>query len=439
MPTSPPSAPAAPTDSELGRHLLTLRGLHFVFGALGDPYAERLRGAEDHLRLGERIRAQGPLHRSSLGTWVTADAGLAARLLADPLLAGLHAGPEAPRGHVRENVWETWRTCHATPPGEAFPSLRPADCDRLADLLRPVLGPRTCGSWRPDAERAVHRVLDGLPSRFDLVRDLARPVAVSSLTAVLGLPDAIRAELLDLLPAFGPVLDSALCPPQLPVARAMTDAIGRVRELMEAAVTARVGAPAGDALSALLAVRPDGAPGDPGDVVTAGVLGAVVGTELTATTVANAVLALLDHPDQWSSVCADPGRAADAVEETLRWAPPLTLRSLITQGRLEVAGEVLEADEHVVVVVDAAQRDPERYEDPDSFRVDRPRDPGFLHLALTDREQLRLLAPLVRMQCTAAVRALAERLPGLRTEGDPLRRGRSPVVRAPLSQSLTKE
>ncbi|WDG28540.1 P450-derived glycosyltransferase activator [Streptomyces sp. CA-278952] len=437
MSTPPPSAPAAdPTDSELGRHLLTLRGLHFVFGALGDPYAERLRGEEDHLLLGERIRARGALHRSSLGTWVTADADLAARLLEAPLLSGVHAGPAAPGSHVHENVWETWRTCHTTPLGEDFPSRRPADCDRLADLLRPVLGPRTCGAWRPDAERAVHRVLDDLPSHFDLVRDLARPVAIGSLTAILGLPDSARAELLDLMPAFGPALDSPLCPPRLPAARALTDAIGRVRGLMEAAVAARSRTPAGDALSALLAVRSDGGPGD---VATAGVLSAVVGAEITATTVANSVLALLDHRDQWSMVCADPSRAADAVEETLRWAPPLTLRSLVTQGRLEIGGEVLEADEHVVVVVDAAQRDPKRYKDPDSFRIDRPRDPGFSHLALTDREHARLVAPLVRVQCTAAVRALAERLPALRTKGDTVRRGRSPVVRAPLSQSLAKD
>jgi cytochrome P450 len=117
----------------------------------------------------------------------------------------------------------------------------------------------------------------------------------------------------------------------------------------------------------------------------------------------------------------------------------VTLRSLITQGEVQIGGETLEADQHVVVLVDAAQRDPALYEDPDRFRLDRPRSPGFTHMALAGRDHLGLVAPLVRVQCTAVLRAVAERLPGLRAEGEPLRRGRSPVVRAPLSLRLAQK
>ncbi|GAA2248186.1 hypothetical protein GCM10010145_14280 [Streptomyces ruber] len=439
MPTTPTPAPAAvPTDSELGRHLLTVRGFHFVFAALGDPYARRLRGEADHLSLGELVRDRGPLHRSALGTWVTADGRLSARLSDDPLLAVRHPGTDGPQEHVRDNVWETWRTCHVTPLGEDLLTPAAAERDRLAALLGPVLGPRTCPAWQTDAERSVHRVLDGLPPRFDLVRDLARPAVVGSLATVLGLPDTARTELLELLPACGPALDSTLCPPRLPAARAMARALRRVRELMEAAVSTRVTDPAGDALSALLAVGPEGGR-DPGDTVTAAVLSAVVGAEMAVVTVANAVMALLAHGEQWSLLLADPGRAADAVEETLRWAPPVTLRSLITQGEVEIGGETLEADQHVVVLVDAAQRDPELYADPDRFSLDRPSRPGFAHVALAGPDHVRLVAPLVRLQCTAVLRAVAERLPGLRPEGEPLRRGRSPVVRAPLSLPLAQK
>ncbi|MEU7467764.1 P450-derived glycosyltransferase activator [Streptomyces sp. NPDC044984] len=438
MPTPTSAPPAALTDSELGRHLLTVRGFHFVFGALGDPWARRLRGEADHLSLGELVRDRGPLHRSALGAWVTADGRLAARLLDDPLLGPRHPASEGPQEHVRENVWETWRTCHVTPLGEDLLTPAATDHDRLAALLGPVLGPRTCTAWQVDAERAAHRVLDGLPPHFDLVSDLARPAVAGSLAAVLGLPDAARAELPDLLAACGPVLDSVLCPPRLPVARAMRQALRRVRELMAAAVADRLAAPADGALSALLAVDPDGGR-DPEDAVTAALLSAVVGAETAITTVANAVMSLLEHGEQWSLLRADHDRAADAVEETLRWAPPVTLRSLITQGELEIGGETLEADQHVVVLVDAAQRDPELYEEPDRFLLDRPRTPGFTHMALAGRDHLGLVAPLVRVQCTAVLRAVAERLPGLRAEGEPLRRGRSPVVRAPLSLRLAQK
>ncbi|MEU7181082.1 MULTISPECIES: cytochrome P450 family protein [Streptomyces] len=430
--------PTTFTDSELGRHLLTVRGFHFVFGALGDPYAQRLRGDVDVATLGEQVRRRGLVYRSGLGTWVTGHAQLGGQLLRDARLGTRHPGVAGAQDHVHENVWETWRTCHVTPLDSALFTLPAVDHARLAALIRPVLGPTSCPAWGLDVDLAVAEALNALGPDFDLMQDLVRPTVIGSLAAVLGLPDGARTELLRLLPRFGPALDSTLCPPRLPVTRAMTAAVDRVREIVEAAVTDRRAEPAGDAVSALLAAAGEDSRSQQ-DVVTAGVLITVVGAEVAATTLANAVIALLENRRQWALLCDEPERASDAVEETLRWAPPVSMQGRITQEPVDVGEQTLQADQHVVVLIDAANRDPAVHQHPERFDIYRPRRPEFSHLSLSGATYEDLVAPLVRLQAKSALQAIATRLPGLRADGKVLRRSRSPIVRAPLKLPLVQK
>ncbi|MEV4738894.1 P450-derived glycosyltransferase activator [Streptomyces sp. NPDC049555] len=434
---APAPAAADVTDSVLGRHLLTVRGFHFVFGALGDPYARRLSSEPE--APGAPLHEQGPLLRSSLGAWVTGDADTAAALLSDARLGVRHPGSAGEQSHVHDNVWETWRTCHATPLPEDPFALPAAGHARLAGLVRPVLGPVSCPAWTVDAERAVHRVLDGLgpasaaSGSFDLVADVVRPAVTGSLAAVLGLPGPVRQELDGLLAHAGRALDATLCPQRLPDTRAMNAALARVRHLLDGVLAA---GPSADATGALLAVAGDD------EQARAALPGActlltVAAGELAAVTVTNALLALLDHPDQWALLRADPERAPDAVEETLRWAPPVRMHSLITQEPLTVAGQDLPADHHVVVVVDAAHRDPRLHEDPERFDITRPRRSGFRLLPTAGAGYDEVVAPLVRLQSAVVLRAVADRLPRLRLAGEVLRRARSPITRAPLSVPCT--
>ncbi|MDA0632777.1 P450-derived glycosyltransferase activator [Nonomuraea sp. MCN248] len=410
------------TESELGRHLLTVRGFHFVLGALGDPFARLLNGeGDDAAALGAEIRRRGPLHRSELGAWVTADAGVAAALLAEPGLDTRH--PDAGQDHVRENLWETWRTCHVTPAGGAPLTLPLAEYARLARLCDPVLGPRTAGAWRADVRGAVLPVLDRLGPRFDLVTDLVRPAVAAAVAKVLGVP-VTAAD----LATPGVALDAVLCPPRLPVALELEEAIGRVRELARAQVAERAVEPRDDAVSALLATGYDRA-----DVVEVCLLHLVAGAEIATGALTGAVEALLGRPGQWAALRRDPDLAARAVEETLRWAPPVRLVSRIAQRPLTVAGQEIEADDHVVILVDAANRDPSS----GAGDFDLAGEPGP-SLSLTGGGYESLVAPPARVIATEVLRAVAERLPGIEIDGPPLRRMRSPVARAVLKLPMAK-
>jgi cytochrome P450 len=157
----------------------------------------------------------------------------------------------------------------------------------------------------------------------------------------------------------------------------------------------------------------------------------VAGFETTVNLVGNAVNALLDHPEQWADLCADPaGLAAAAVEETLRWDPPVQRTARCALEDIPIEGRTVARNEFVVTLLGAANRDPEVYPDPDRFDIHRK--PAADHLAFSSGIHYCIGQPLARMEATIALQRLAERMPDLRRDG-PLRRRTSSVVRGPIS------
>ncbi|MCE7079550.1 cytochrome P450 [Streptomyces sp. ST2-7A] len=149
----------------------------------------------------------------------------------------------------------------------------------------------------------------------------------------------------------------------------------------------------------------------PQDAVAVGVLAVVVGVEVTATAVCNAVRVILDQPGQWERIGREPGLVDAAVREALRLVPPLRFDSRIVRERVELDGKTIEEGRRVVVLIDAANRDPDAFADPNMF------DPGR---ADGDRALMPLggvAAPvaetLVWIQTQAAIRVLTELRPGL--------------------------
>ncbi|GAA2719585.1 MULTISPECIES: P450-derived glycosyltransferase activator [Streptomyces] len=403
------------TNSELGRHLLTIRGVQFIFGAQGDPFALLLRaGDDDPLAHGERARELG-LHRSSIGAWVTASREVGARILGDHRFSARHEG-QGPQHHPGVDVWENPQLCHVVPLDDAFLNLDPAEYDRLAAVAAPLLGTEAVESRRGEAEKAHREVLEGVGDEFDLYHDFAVPAVTRSVADLLGIPDDRRALLSRLHTDLAPALDAGNCPQQLPVTRALLSAVGELRAELESLT--RSGAAAG--LAGL--PRPD--------AVAAGVLAVVVGIEASATALCNAVETLLDHPAHWERLHRDPGLVDATAHECLRFAPPLHFESRIAREETELAGQTIEAGARVVVLLDAANRDPEAFTDPGTF--DPHRTDGARQLSLPGGPADAVTGALVRSQMRAALVALAGARPGLRRTDRVLRRMRSAQLRGVL-------
>ena len=139
----------------------------------------------------------------------------------------------------------------------------------------------------------------------------------------------------------------------------------------------------------------------------------VAGHETTVSLIGNAMLALLTHPEQRALIERDPSLLPRAVEELIRYDGPVE-RTLNRWAAVDVElrGQKIRRGELVMVVLGAADHDPERFENPDTLDFAAERDAR--HLGFGRGPHFCLGAPLARLEAAIALGTLFRRLPGLR-------------------------
>lgn len=390
--------PRTVTESDLARHLLAARGIQWMRGNRGDPYALILRaqGVDPH-RLFPGLRGGPALSQSETDVWVTARHAAGSAVLADPRLRPRDQAAAKRRKRVFAIDSRT-SLKHVLSVDDGVLALERDEHERLRTLALERF---------PLDEQAVAKVfaetlavtLDA-GARFDLMTDFARPATVSVLAGLLDVPADRRAGFADACAGAGVALDAALCPPTLAMTKHLVASYDTIRDVLA---------------------------GRDADALAIGTVLAVVGTEAVTNLVCNATLALLDHPDQWRRLLADPGLADAAVTEALRFAPPVRIESRVAAADAELSGQDVRKGDQVVVLVEAANRDPEVFAEPDRFDLARPA--AARHLSATDGSAVGFVSAQARLLAGAALRVLAAGAPGLRADGDTVRRMRSPVVR----------
>jgi cytochrome P450 len=393
------------------RELVVVRSSVAWHGHLGrDPFArlQLAEGRRDPYALYDEVRARGEVVRSPLIGFQTASHRICREVLRDRRF-GVQADGFLNRGDGQMSLLE----------------LDPPDHTRLRRLAAPAFTPHALAGSRSRIEAVVDRLLDALPAEgpFDLVAGLASPLPIAVITDLLGVPAANSAA----FARYGATMGSALAGPQslAHVAR-LIDANRQLNRVMGQVFEHRRRDPGDDLVSRLLASEGDQlAPDELGPLCT---LLLVAGFETTVNLIGNTVLALLDRPDQWQAVVDDPSLAAAAVEETLRWDAPVqrTLRSPTTD--LELAGVLVPRGSAVILLLAGANRDPEAFDEPDRF--DLQRTGGAEHLAFSAGIHYCLGAPLARLEATVAVERLVQRFPALQRAGR-LRRRNGTVIRGP--------
>jgi hypothetical protein len=133
--------------------------------------------------------------------------------------------------------------------------------------------------------------------------------------------------------------------------------------------------------------------------------------ESTTNAMLNAVHALLTHRYQYEKLCADLTLVPNAVEETLRYVAAVISWRRIVAHDTELAGVALPAGAQVLMLFGAANRDPERYQSPDSFDITRQNAGG--HLTFGRGTHYCLGASLARLQLQVVFELLARQAPGL--------------------------
>ena len=131
--------------------------------------------------------------------------------------------------------------------------------------------------------------------------------------------------------------------------------------------------------------------------------------------VANSVWLLLGHEDQRARLAADPALVGGALGETLRYLPPASLAMRIALEPIDLRGHRVEAGQTIQLSLAAANRDPQRFPDPDRFDIARGQAGA---LGLGHGVHSCIGAGLARMQAAIALRALLDRAPELALDAE---------------------
>jgi cytochrome P450 len=366
-------------------------------------------GVRDPYHLYEEVRRRGALVRSPLLGYQTASHHVCRQVLRDRRFGARVEGGGLSRGDGQLSLLE----------------LDPPDHTRLRRLVAPAFTPHAMARYRPWIEKLVDGLLDAVSpdGPWDLVAGLASPLPIAVITNLLGVPDSNSAA----FARYGATIGSGLSGPRslAHVAR-LIEADRRLRLVLADTFDHRRKEPGDDVVSRLLATDPDQLA--PDELVPLCMLLLLAGFETTVNLIGNAVLALLARPDQWHAVAQDPSLAGAAIEETLRWDPPVqrTVRAPMTA--MELAGVDLPQGSIVVLYLAGANRDPFVYDDPDRF--DLSRSDGAEHLAFSAGIHYCLGAPLARLEATVALERLVQRFPQLQRAGR-LRWRSGTVIRGP--------
>jgi cytochrome P450 len=297
--------------------------------------------------------------------------------------------------------------------------LEPPEHTRIRKLVAAAFTPRAVEALRAPAEELAADLLDACleRGRFDLLYDFAQPYSIALVCRLLGVPTDRRRDLLDWSHRHVKMYEFDTTDEQ---ARSATEAAAEFRDYVLELVEERRRSPRDDMVSGLVHARVDGGRLSDDEVVSTVVVLLNAGHEATVNTLGNGVRALLGRREQWQRLVGGEVAPAAAVEELIRWDPPLQLfERWVLEDGVEIAGVPVARGEVVSLLFGAANRDPRVFADPD--RLDAGRPNAAEHIGFGGGIHVCIGAPLARIELEASLRALVERAPGLELAAEPVR------------------
>jgi pimeloyl-[acyl-carrier protein] synthase len=288
---------------------------------------------------------------------------------------------------------------------------------RLRSLASQAFSPARVAVLRSHIREIVNRLLDSVQNngQMDIISDLGEPLPAIVTAEMLGVPPSDRQQLKAWSADFAEMLGNFQhnpehAPRMLRTVQDMTayfrDTIRRQKDipqdgLVHSLMTAEVN---GDRLSEE-------------EVVANSIVTMVGGLETTTNLIGNGVLTLLRNPQELQRLRDDPSLVPSAVEEMLRYESPSQHTGRLAPEDVELGGKLISKGQAVMAVMAAANRDPERFPDPDRFDVSRTEN---RHLAFGYAAHFCFGAALARVEGQEVFEAIIRRLPDLQLQPGPL-------------------
>ena len=371
-------------------------------------FAPLPRSGAELVQLYHQLRTAAPVHQSQLARlgrpWIVtrhADAAWVARekhLIKDERLVDQLGGdPNCPFVRVMKGMLNF------------IPAPRHT---RLRHLINPGFSLRTVERLRPGVRALVDELIDAHLAQggMDLVRDFAYRIPLAMICELLGVP-------LDDTPRMEAWSREVLQSTDEGLGVTAEHEQRRDRAMLgfcayfQALIDARRASPREDLISRLVDVQRGASDLSDDDIIATSILLFQAGHDTTTSMIAKGMLALLQHPAELARLRAQPELIRNATEELLRYDTPVQLSVNFATADVPYHDRTIREGSAVIILRGAANRDPERFADPDRLDLERE---DVEHHSFGMGAHFCLGASLARLEIQEAIGALASRLPGMR-------------------------
>jgi cytochrome P450 len=367
------------------------------------------------------LRESTPRLRTDFGLWFLTTHADASAVLRDPRNSSdeRHAilyeqFLEQAHAEGRESTVDTFQT---------MLFMDPPDHTRLRGLVQTAFTPRMVEQIRPRAQQLVDELIDAVVERgneMDVIDDVAYPLPVTIICELLGVPVADHERFADWSRTLSRAIDPSPIRP-LELEREIEAAALAFGAYFTALVEDRRTSLSDDLLSGLITAEAEGDRLTEEELFGTALLLLIAGHETTVNLIGNGTLALLQHGDQFERLRDEPDIGRFAVEEALRYDAPVQMTQRVPLEPCTLSnGDVVQPGEQMIVMLAAANRDPDAFPDPDRFDVGRA--DARRHLSFGGGIHHCLGAALARVEGEVALTTLVRRLPRMELAGEPERR-----------------
>jgi len=363
-----------------------------------------------------RLRDQEPVHRSPLGVWFVGKYEHVRSVLKDPRFSV----QDVP-GQLRKKN-EMLKTRRITPnqPDNLdaliansenwFAFLEAPDHTRLRKLVSHAFQKRNVEKMRVDIRRCADELLDRVQhqGQMDVMADFANQLPQNVIASLLGIPPEDFPACVAWANVIGRIFDPLV---SLEEYAALNQCSIEFMDYLRGLIARRRQDPQDDLISALIEARDGEDRLSDAEMISTIIVNFGAGEETVVSLIGNGCLALMQHPEQARELRANPDLMCNAVQEILRYDAPLQMTSRTALEDVEVGGQLIRKGEQVYVALASANRDPERFENPDVFDIRREK---ITHMSFADGHHFCVGAQLARIEGEVAFSAILARMPNLR-------------------------
>jgi cytochrome P450 len=295
--------------------------------------------------------------------------------------------------------------------------LDPPQHSRVRALAAAAFTPRRIERLREHIQDITNTLVDAVAARgqMDVMQELAGPLPAIVTAELLGVPTADHEQLKDWSQDFAEMLGNFQHNPGR-VEKVLRSVEGMTSYFRDA-LTRQPAEPTEGLLNALANAEVDGDRLTEDEVIANVIVTMVGGQETTTNLIGNGLLTLLRTPGALERLRADPSAIPTAIEELLRYESPSQHTARLAPDDVVLGGQAIGKGQAVIAVMGAANRDPERFADPDVLDLARKDN---RHLAFGWAGHFCFGAPLARMEAHIAFETMLRRLPELELVSEPV-------------------